>query len=213
MSNYFRNIPNLLYPSLNPQSNSLFDYDEVKNFFRRVKIKDEYFQSATYFYKYQVKGNDRPDTVAEKIYQDPLLDWLVLVSNNITDVYQEWPLDDITFYEHLNKKYPNQSYLDIVYYETTEVKDSKNRLILPAGLRVDSTFQIRNPLNPDNMISPIKSISYLDIEKERNDKKRNIFLVRSELVNKVKNDLKEILYSNSSQFENKALKRVENNKI
>lgn len=212
MSNYFKKLPNLQYPSLNPESNSLFDFDEVKNFFRRVSIKDEYFQNITFFYKYEIKGNDRPDNVAEKIYNDPLLDWIVTLSNNIIDIYEEWPMDDITFYDYLNKKYPNQSYLNTKYYETTEVKDSRGRLILPEGLVVESNYQIKNPLDPVNTINPVKPISYLDIERRKNNDKRNIFLLKNEYVSQVTKELSNILYKKSDQYLNKFLKKVENYK-
>ena len=73
MSNYLSSLPNLKYPSLDPKSNSLFDLDEVKNFFIRLKLREDIFQNLTFNTKYKVKGNERTDNVAEKIYCNPIL--------------------------------------------------------------------------------------------------------------------------------------------
>ena len=86
MSNYFRKLPNLDYPTLlkNKQSNN--DYTETKNLFRRVKIREDLFSNFIVFDQYKVIGDERPDNVAEKVYGDDNLDWVILMSNNIIDV-------------------------------------------------------------------------------------------------------------------------------
>lgn len=209
MSNYLSSLPNLKYPSLNPKSNSLFDLDEVKNFFVRLKIKEDVFQNLTFNTKYKIKGNERPDNVAEKIYGNPRLDWVVLLSNNIIDVYNEWPIEDYKFYEYLDHKYKEQNYTDIAYYETTEIRDSQGRLLLRKGLRVDSTFTFTNPYT-NSTTSPVTPVTYLDIEKKKNDAKRNIVLLRTQYVEKVVDQFTDVRYSRSSQFLNRKTKLVSN---
>lgn len=208
MEKYFTNLPNLLYPSLDPEKNSLFDYDEVKNLFRRFYIREDLLQDVTFFLKYEISDGERPDNVAEKVYGDPLLDWIILITNNIIDIYEEWPLDDKTFYEVLNRKYPNQSYLDTIYHETTEVKDANGRLILPKGLRVSSDFTIKNPLDASSTLNPVKSVSYLDIERIKNDNKRNILILKEKYFKIISSDIKKIKYSKSDQYINKKLKKT-----
>ena len=208
MEKYFSNLPNLRYPSLDPERNSLFDYDEVKNFFRRFYIREDYLQDAIYFNKYTILDGERPDNVAEKIYLDPLLDWVVLITNNIIDLYSEWPLSDSDFYDFMNRKYPNQTYSDIAYYETTEVKDSSNRVVLPKGLKVSSNFTIKNPLDPLTTLNPVKSVSYLNMEKEKNDSKRDILILKPKFFSNFKVDLKNIKYQQSNQYINRNLKQT-----
>lgn len=209
MSNYLSSLPNLKYPSLNPKSNSLFDLDEVKNFFIRLKINEDVFQNLSFNTKYKIKGNERPDNVAEKIYGNPRLDWVVLLSNNIIDVYNEWPIEDYKFYEYLDNKYKEQNYTDIAYYETTEIRDSQGRLLLRKGLKVDSTFTFTNPYT-NSTTSPITPITYLDIEKKKNDAKRNIVLLRTEYVERLVDQFTDVRYSRSSQFVNRKTKLVSN---
>ena len=172
---YFNLLPDVLYPSLNPESSSIFDFDRMKNFFRRAEIPEKLFQDVSYYTKYNIKNNDRPDTVSELIYDNPEYDWIILLANNITDVYSEWPLDDKTFYEYLNQKYKGRNYLDVAYYETNEIKDNSNRTILPAGIKVDNSFTFIDPSNGEVVNNAKKAVSYLDIETELNDAKRNIF--------------------------------------
>ena len=209
MANYLSSLPNLKYPSLNPKSNSLFDLDDVKNFFVRLKIREDIFQNLSFNTKYKIKGNERPDNVADKIYGNPRLDWIVLLSNNIIDVYNEWPIEDFKFYEYLDNKYKEQSYTDIAYYETTEIRDSQGRLLLPAGLRVDSTFTFTNPIT-NSTTSPIKPVLFLDIERKKNDAKRNIVLLRSQYAEKLSEEFNSLRYGRSSQFIDRGIKLVSN---
>lgn len=209
MSNYLNSLPNLKYPSLNPKSNSLFDLDDVKNFFVRLSITEDVFQNVNFNTKYKIKGNERPDNIAEKIYGNPRLDLLVLLSNNIIDVYNEWPIEDYKFYEYLDNKYKEQNYTDIAYYETTEIRDSQGRLLLRKGLKVDSTFTFTNSFT-NSTTSPITPVTYLDIEKKKNDAKRNISLLRVEYVDNVMSQLFDLRYSRSSQFIDRKTKLVSN---
>ena len=209
MSNYLNSLPNLKYPSLNPKSNSLFDLDDVKNFFVRLKVREDVFQNVNFNTKYKIKGNERPDNVAEKIYGNPRFDWVVLLSNNIIDVYNEWPIEDFKFFEYLDNKYKEQNYTDIAYYETTEIRDSQGRLLLRKGLKVDSTFTFTNPFT-NSTTSPIKQVTYLDIEKKKNDAKRNIILLRTQYVGTIIEEFLDLRYSRSSQFLNRKNKLVSN---
>ncbi len=204
---YFNRIPNLQYPSLNPESNSLFDSDLIKNFFVRPKISEDVFNRVNFYQKYKVLGNERPDNIATKIYDDPDLDWLILLANNIVDFYNEWPIQDNQFYEYLDKKYKGNNFNDIYYYETTEVKDNKNRIIVKSKIKVPSDFSI---VHPDTLatITPVKAISYLDYERQKNDDKRNILLIKTQYVPRIKDEFQNLTYKRSSQFIDKKTKKV-----
>ena len=89
---YFNELPNISYPSLLPRSNKAEDRIIVKNIFKRAKLRDDVEQAITAFNYYQIEDGMRPDMVAERLYNDPELDWVVLTSNNITNVRDQWPL-------------------------------------------------------------------------------------------------------------------------
>ena len=102
---YFRQLPNFEYVNRTSSKDgkSEGDYTIVKNLFKKGKLRDDIFQDATFFTKYTIKGDDRPDNVANKIYGDPTLDWVVLLSNNIVNIQSEWPLSQADFNTYLTE--------------------------------------------------------------------------------------------------------------
>ena len=96
---YFRELPNLLYPSYQSDKNSSLNYIEVKNLFRRVKLRDDLQNVLTLFNKYEVPEGSRPELIAEEVYGDPELDWVVLITAGIINVRDDWPLSDRDLYK------------------------------------------------------------------------------------------------------------------
>ena len=141
MSSYFDLIPDFDYVSRLPDA-KISDYIRVKNFFRRATLREDIFQNLTFFTKYSVEGNDRPDNVAHKVYENSDLDWVILLANNITHIPTEWPMPQNDFDRFLLDKYDNYDtiYNGIHHHETIEVKDSNDVTIVPAGLEVSSDF-------------------------------------------------------------------------
>jgi len=140
---YFRELPNLEYQSFLSSSSGSDEYLLVKNVFRRVKLRDDLKNVFTIFNKYQIQDGARPDTVAEEVYGSAQYDWVVLVGAGIVNIRNEWPLSDRDIYQYVEELYGDDLNA-IHHYETTEVKDSRGRLILPAGKVVDSNFRISN---------------------------------------------------------------------
>ena len=104
MSNYFKKVPSFEYVSRLPDA-KISDYITVKNLFKRGKLADDIFKDLTIFTKYEIKGDDRPDNVADEIYDDSDLDWVVLLSNNIINIQSEWPMPQRDFDRYLINKY------------------------------------------------------------------------------------------------------------
>ena len=96
---FFRELPNLLYPSFLPEKTSSLDFIEVKNIFRRVKLRDDLFNNFTIFEKYQIPERARPDTVAEEILGSANFDWIILTVAGIINVRNEWPLSNRDLYD------------------------------------------------------------------------------------------------------------------
>ena len=179
-----------------------------KNFFVRLSVNEDVFQNVDRYEKYKVIGNDRPDNVAEKVYGDSSLDWLILLSNNIIDFYNEWPMNDSEFYNHLSQKYVGKNYNDTIYYVTEEIRDSSNRILLKGGLRVNSDFIFYNP-EKQVEINPVIAKSYFDFEQQENDKKRNIFLLKKKYVSEIAySNLESLFYEKTKKFITKSLREV-----
>lgn len=139
---YFKQVPNFEYAAFDLERNSISDYTTVKNLFKRAKIREDIFQNISYFQKYTIRGDERPDQVADYFYKDPTLDWLILTSNNINNVYDEWPKTQYAFNEHLLQKYGSYEnlYSGIHHYETTEVVTRAGYIIVEGGKEVNEGF-------------------------------------------------------------------------
>ena len=210
---YFRELPNLLYPSFLPEKISSLDFIEVKNVFRRVKLRGDLFNNFTVFNKYEIPEGARPDTVAEDLYGSPNFDWIVLTVAGIINVRNEWPLSNRDLYKYANNKY-GESLNSTRLFETTEVKDSSGKLILPKGKVVDSNFTIPKPGEPTATLNPVVGISNYEYETRINEEKSKIFIIREEYVSQFLDDMKSIMaYSESSEFLDENTIRTENTNI
>ena len=210
---FFRELPNLLYPSFLPNKNSSLDFIEIKNLFRRAKLRDDLQNNFTVFEKYEIPMGLRPDTVAEELYGSDELDWVVLTVAGILNVRNEWPLSDRDLYEYSLNKY-GESLNSTRFFETKETKDSNGRLILPKGKVVDSNFTIPKPGEPNATINPVVGISNYEYETRINDEKRNIFVLREEYLQQFLSDMRQIMtYDNSSEFIDSRTIQTENSNI
>ena len=210
---YFRELPNLLYPSFLPNKNSSLDFIEIKNLFRRAKLRDDLQNNFTVFEKYEIPMGLRPDTVAEELYGSDELDWVVLTVAGILNVRNEWPLSNRDLYEYSLNKY-GESLNSTRFFETKETKDSNGRLILPKGKVVDSNFTIPKPGEPNATINPVVGISNYEYETRINDEKRNIFVLREEYLQQFLNDMRELMtYDESSEFIDERTAQTENTNI
>jgi hypothetical protein len=210
---YFRELPNLEYQSFLSSRKGSDDYLLVKNIFRRVKLRDDLQNVFTIFNKYQIQEGARPDTVAEELYGSSQYDWVVLIGANIINVRNEWPLSDRDIYRYSEQLYGNE--LNAVHhYETKEIKDSRGRLILPAGKIVDSFFTIPDPNISIQTLNPVVGISNYEYEVRKNNKKRDIYILKPSYLQQAINDTRKAMtYDRSSQYVNDKLIRTENTRV
>ena len=205
MSNYFSYLPNFEYISRIPGEQNISSYVEVKNLFKRVKLSNELFQDLTNFTKYNIQGDERPDNVAYKIYDDSDLDWIILLSNNIINIINEWPMTDLVFERYMNRKYGATNYDAIHHYESIEVKGNNgSTTILKKGLQVpsDFSFSYYDEDLEDNVVVTDTNLGVTNYQYEQRiqDEKRSIFILRPELVSSVITEIVNLLDSDVSQF-------------
>ena len=225
---YFRELPDVEYQSPFANRISSSSYVKAKNIFRRMKIRDDLQNIFTVFNKYEIKEGARPDTIAEEIYGKSDLDWVVLLSANIINVRDQWPLSSRDLYEYTVSKYGLKNINRIHHYETKEVKNSDGNIVLPKGRKIDQNFKLSyydngvtytNDLtkfgsNISNIPDPISTISNYAHETRENQKKETIYLLKPSYLQQFLNDMRtEMVYSESSQFVNKTLIKTENTRI
>lgn len=207
---YFRELPNLNYQSTSSDRSSSEDYVVVKNIFRRAKLRDDLQYIFTSLVSYYIKDGVRPDQVAESVYGDGGLDWVVLTTANIINVRDQWPLDNRQIYNYAETKY-GKDLNQIRHYVTTEVKDANGRLILPKGKVVDEGFTIPDPSSSTATLNPVSGVTYYEYETNLNDQKREIYILDSSYLGMFLKDMRTIMrYKDSSQFIDIDLIKTEN---
>ena len=223
---YFRHLPNIAYQSPLSHKNRSDDFIVIKNIFRRTKLFDFLSSNVSVFQKFVIGDGARPDTVAEDLYGDSSLDFVVILTAGITNINHQWPIQDHQVYDFALEKYGSEAEMtSIHHYETLEIVDDKGRLILPPNLIVDIDFKISGTINKypstrytlksltgnrqlddkdefsvltDNIASPITNLEYEYIE---NEKRREIDVLRNSYVNMFVEDMKDVVrYDKSSSY-------------
>ena len=223
---YFRHLPNIAYQSPLSHKNRSDDYIVIKNIFRRTKLFDFLSSNVSVFQKFVIGDGARPDTVAEDLYGDSSLDFVVILTAGITNINHQWPIQDHQVYEFALEKYGSEAEMtSIHHYETLEIVDDKGRLILPPNLTVDGDFKISGTINKypstrytlksltgnrqlddkdefsvltDSIASPITNLEYEYIQ---NEKRREIDVLRNSYVNMFIEDMRNVVrYDKSSSY-------------
>ena len=203
---YFKTLPTLRYPSFLSDKNSSLDYVDAKNLFRRVKLREDLQNILTVFDKYEIPEGFRPENVAEDLYGNDKLDWVVIVSSGIVKIRNEWPLSNNDLYEYSLLKYGNN--LNATHhFETVEVKDSSGRVVLEKGKVFNRDFKLfyqdggevkTNDLTKlgTNVVAiddPVASVSNYLYETFENEKKRNIFVLKRGFLQQFIDDFRDIM--------------------
>ena len=237
---YFNELPNIAYQSPLSHKNSSRDYIIIKNLFRRTKLFDHLSGSVSALDRVVIENGERPDTVAELLYGDSRLDYIVILVAGITNINHQWPLEDHQVYNYALDKYGSDEKLNgIHHYETFEIRDEQDRQILPPNLIVDVDFKIdgtavkypstirytiisetgnrqlddKNEFTvlTDNIASPVTNLEYEYIE---NEKRREINVLYPSYVQAFINDLREVVrYDKSSNYITSSLASTENTEV
>ena len=232
---YFRELPNIAFQTPLAHKNSSRDYVLIKNLFRRTKIYDYLKDNISILDKFTIGIGDRPDMVAEELYGDPTLDYIVILVSGITNITHEWPMHDYQVYDFALSKYGSEVELNANHhYETFEIRDNNNRLILPPELIVDADFRIdgaRTKYNTEyTLISQAgnsklddkdeytvatdniaRAVTNLEYEYTENEKRREIDVLNPAYLQLFINDFRDVIrYDKSSNYITSSLASTEN---
>ena len=217
-NSFFSNVPDFNYVNRSDDGISDGDYTKVKNFFKKAKLREDIIGNVAFFEKFTVQGDDRPDNVANEIYGNPFLDWVVLLANNIVNIQSEWPMSQTDFNTYVTEKYENEDtlYNGIHHYEANEVKTTNNVIIIPSGTRVSVGQSVsyfdngsQEQVTVTDIALPITNFLH---EQKINDDKRNIFLLKPRFLNLVFDDMEDIMTykKGSTQFVDETLVQGDN---
>ena len=179
MSNYFSYLPEVYVRTTSYRQNNVDPYSLAKNIFRRIKIREDLSDIIMGFSQYTIKNNQRPDQVAYDFYGDMQYDWVVLLCNNILNVYDEWPMTEDELERYIDSEYESPD--SVHHWVTQKIRDTKGRVLIKPGMEVPENWAYTRP---DGTVvgkaDTVRPISVYDYESERNNYKRNIYLLRKQ---------------------------------
>ena len=153
---YFANFPIIPYDSVGNGNFKL-----VTNLLKRVAVRAKVRTNTALYDTYDVKDGETPEILADKLYKDAELHWVILLVNDITDRYHQWPQNTNQFIAYINDKYSN---VDATHhYEISQVSG-------------DTTIKI--DIGTDNTEhSGASVVTNYEYEEDLQDKKRKIRLL------------------------------------
>ena len=163
---YFSKFPLMTYDIKGDNIRKL-----IPDILRRVKLRASIKSGGMLFDKYDVKEGEKPEDVAFKWFGDPELHWVILMTNNVTDRYYDWPMKQALFADYLDDKYSNPD--AIHHYEVT--KDSGRTTGKGPS---DYSHKVEVNSDTDNAVS----VSFREYEEREQDKKRQIQLLNKSLL-------------------------------
>ena len=171
---YFSSFPVMPYDSIGD-----YEFKTVTNILRRVALRSKVKTNVLVFDTYQVKEGETPEMIAAKLYNDPELHWVVLMVNDITDVYHQWPMHMGQFNQYVTEKYSNIN--AIHHYEIAQSSGDTTTKIW-----------IENDVDSDAYTDATPVTNY-EYDLELNDEKSKIRLLKTEYVRQVVSEFKSLI--------------------
>jgi len=187
MSNYFK-----FFPTTPHDLTNVGQKVDLTNIIRRFKIRPDLLTDTRVYYNYEIQSGERPDTVADKFYDDSSFYWLILLFNKIDDPIFEWPLFNYDWEQYIKGKYGSISSAQATVHEYRKILNEKtvkyDGTIIPERyVVVDSTTY--SGVNPSSR----QSISKYDWEDELNEERRKIKILHERYLSNITKQVKSIL--------------------
>ena len=160
---YFSRFPSMIYDMTNSGN-----YKLLPDILRRVKARTAVRQGRLLFDSYDVKNGERPEDIAFKFYGDAELHWVVLMTNNVTDRFYQWPMTQPQFDEFLTDKYGAGNEDGVHHYELVK-SSGKTTSSGPS----DYSHRVEVNSDEDNAIT----VTNREYEERLQDKYRQIKLL------------------------------------
>ena len=166
------NFPVIRYDSVGD-----YKFKDVTNLLRRVALRAKVKTSTLLYDTYDVKNGDTPESLADKLYGDSELHWIIMLINDITDRYHQWPMSEAQFSQYLKDKYSNPD--AVHHYEISQESG-------------DTDIKIN--IGTSNADYPTATaITNFEHEQEQQDKKRKIRLLDPSFVPSFVGEFKSIM--------------------
>ena len=144
MAGYFSYFPNV-YVGEGVADDEAFKYRLVKNIFRKVRARPDLNQYTTLFEQYSIRVGETPSTLAGRLFDDPKLDWAILLINDIIDIYEDWPKEQSQLEDFVDEKYTSNKRDEVHHWETNEVILDDGTTVIKEGIEVTEDWRTIMP--------------------------------------------------------------------
>ena len=175
---YFSSFPKIYY-----DSKGQGDPKVVTNLLKRVAIRTKVRNNASLYDTYDIMNGDTPESLADRFYDDPELHWVIMLVNNVTDRYHDWPMNEQQFSTFVNEKYSNPD--GIHHHEITQESGDTKQTI-----EVYDPDLISSDTDAYTSATPITNREY---EESEQDRKRKIRLLDPEVVDTFVDEFKSLM--------------------
>lgn len=158
---YFENLPDIFYAF---EIEGRLVLKTVKDITANVRPLKRILEEIVYYEDYDIEGDDTPEIIAERLYGDPQLHWVLMLINEKYNYLEDWPIPDWKLSEYVTKKYGAGN-----EYATHQIY-GRQHWVSPTGRIVDSTYPLA------------AAVSNLQYEQDLNEKKRRIRIVNPKLI-------------------------------
>ena len=190
MSNYFKNIPNVLYDINGTEPNT---FRAVTNIMSRVRFKPSVIENITDYYPYKVLEGERPDIVSYKKYGTVAYSYLILLINDIIDPLFDWPLPSRQFENYIIEQYgsvANAQSTNKYYYQIVRAEVARTGV----SERVPEYKIIVDQTTYNSLDASVRSAQNVyDWETEQNDNKREIKIINPDFIQDIDYEVKKTL--------------------
>ena len=171
---YFRKFPQVDY---DVKGNGITQ--KMVDITRRVRVLDSTLLNYINFDFYDVQSGERPEHIAAQYYGDPNLYWIILLANNIKDIYTDWPMSVDKFERFVASKYTDVN--AIHHYEYAQESG-------------DTKFVIELP-NESATTLPADAVAVTNYEYEEKvlESKRKIRLIQPQYIGRIRSEFEAII--------------------
>jgi hypothetical protein len=154
----------------------------VTDLMTRVKVREKIIDEASLYDNYDVPSGERPEDTAFKHFGSAQYHWVILMTNNITDAFYEWPMSEQNFEAFLKDKYTNP---DAIHHY--EVSQSSGR----TSAQGPDDYSYLVEVNSD--ATGAQSVSNREYEQRIQDSRRQIQLLSPSYLNTFLEEFNELV--------------------
>jgi hypothetical protein len=182
---YFSHFPKIIY-----DANGTGQFKGVTNLLRRVAVRSKVKDNTVMYDTYDILEGETPESIADKLYDDPEKHWIVLLMNDIIDRYHQWPMSGNQFLEYINDKYQNADGTSNVngvhHYEIAQSSGNTKT-------KIEVYAQEALYIGDLDYYSSATTITNFEYEEAKQDKKRKIRLLDPTYVDQFETEFKRLM--------------------